>query len=88
MKTKEISREIFTLSVRLLGLVMIFYGVNSLAALVLVQKVDYILTPVIYFAAAFWLFKGPVIRWVYPEPVTPEIKAEDVGTASPLKAHA
>ena len=86
MKTKEIFREIFTLAVRLLGLVMIFYGINMLVASVALLRMESILAAVIYFAAALWFFKGPVIRWVYPEPVTPEIKAEDLSAASALKA--
>jgi hypothetical protein len=97
MKTKELFREIFTLAVRLLALILFYNGVKALTAPILIPTSDLPFHPltaegmiaaVIYFAAGFWLFKGPVIRWAYPEAVTPESKAEDVSGTSPLKADA
>ena len=95
MKTKELFNEIFTLAVRLLALILFYHGIKALTAPMLIQgyppfhplSVEGLIAAIIYFATAFWLFKGPVIRWAYPESATHESKAGDVGTAS-LKAGA
>lgn len=96
MKTKELFSEIFTLAVRLLALILFYQGIKALTAPIFVPgappfhplSAEGVIAAIIYFAAAFWLFKGPLIRWAYPESATHESKAEDVGTASPLKAGA
>jgi len=97
MKTKELFKEIFTLAVRLVALILFYHGVKALTAPGLVPgsylqfnplSAEGLIAAVIYFAAGFWLFKGPVIRWAYPEATTSESKTEDVGETSPLKADA
>ena len=96
MKTKELFREIFTLAVRLLALILFYHGVKALTAPLFVPgdppfhplSAEGLIAAIIYFAAGFWLFKGPVIRWAYPEATPSESKTENVGGASPLKADA
>jgi hypothetical protein len=96
MKTKELFREIFTLAVRLLALILFYRGVQALTAPVLIPadppfhplSVQGLMAAVIYFAAGLWLFKGPVIRWAYPEGTASESQTEGIGEASPLKADA
>jgi hypothetical protein len=88
MKTKELFREIFILAVRLLGLVMIYRGVRVLTAFEPFRAGADFIGAVIYFVAAFVLIRGTIVHWAYPEAVTPESKAEDVGSASPQKADA
>jgi hypothetical protein len=93
MNTKELFRELFVLAVRLFALVLFYHGVRALTAPRLLPdgslhplSAEGLISAVIYFAAAFWLFKGPVIRWAYPKPATPESRADDISKASPQKA--
>ena len=96
MKAKELFREIFILAVRLFALILFYLGVKALTAPIFIAgdppfhplSAQGMIAAVIYFAAGFWLFKGPVIRWAYPGTTPSESKTEDVGGASPLKSDA
>ena len=88
---QEIFKEIFVLIVRLLSLVLFCLGVLSLAAHPLPTTplwLEAIIPAAIYFAAAFWLFRGPVIGWAYPEAAASGSQASDTVTSSAQKPDA
>jgi hypothetical protein len=77
MKPKEISKEIFGLSVRLLGLVFLYLGlkdapiVMNVPTLMGEEKSDIVaeVLPVVFnLVVACWLLRSSMlIRWAYPE---------------------
>jgi len=87
MKIKDLFREILVLAVRLLALFLFYKGVTALTGrdepLFRTLSPGGVVSAVIYFAAAFWLVKGPVIRWACPEPVAPASEAGVESIASP-----
>jgi hypothetical protein len=89
MKLKELFREIFILAVRLLSLYLFYRGVMVLVDSGSVSgrnPPERLISCVVCFAAAYWLFKGPVIRWAYPETKAGESKAGAAGDAAPQEA--
>jgi hypothetical protein len=87
MNTKETFREIFKLAVRLLGLLLLYHGVQSFA---LRPNLDGAVSSIIYLGVAYWLFRGafPVLRWAYPEAAAAETTSHELGAASESKADA
>jgi hypothetical protein len=84
MKSRDLFKDIFTLAVRLLGLVFLYLGLSAVAPLLdfsaieTTDKSDLITTilPIVFnLAVAWWLLGGGLlIRRAYPEtPVIPSL---------------
>ena len=81
-------KDIFGLAVRLLGLLFLYYGFRAVMPMLdfeLIKHPDWddIITgfmPVVFnLAIAWWLLRGGLVSWAYPEPKAPRYKAAEPG---------
>ena len=97
MKPGDIFKDIFSLAVRLLGLVFLYFGLSAVPPLLDYGAIETagkgdilsaILPMVFNLAVAWWLIGGGLlIRRAYPETprITSQSHAQDDGTASAAK---
>lgn len=97
MKSRDIFKDIFSLAVRLLGLVFLYFGLNAvlpildLGAIETAGKSDILnaILPVVFnLAVAWWLIGGGLlVRRAYPESsrISPGLDAQEAAAAPMTK---
>lgn len=79
-------KDIFGLAVRLLGLLFLYYGLRAVMPMLDLELIkhpdtdDIIngLMPVVFnLAVGWWLFRGGLVRWAYPEPKASQFRASE-----------